>query len=485
MAEESLRKKTIKGVGWSAVDAFSGKGVTFLVGIVLARLLSPAEYGLIGICVIVNSILDGFVDSGFGSSLIRKKDVSNDDYNTMFLTNFVVSIILYGALYWCTPYIADFFGQAQLTTLIRVTSLILLINGLSLVQATMLSKSLNFKAKTKASLTSAVLSGILGIVLAYSGYGVWALVFQLVSKSFLNSLCLWCINRWIPSLRYSFESLRYMWGFGWKILVSGLLDRIWMEAYQTVVGKFYSPSSLGQYTRSKEFASIFSRNLNVIVMRVSYPVLSNIQDNQERMVRIYRKIIKQTMFITAISLILLGAVAEPLIYTLIGEKWHMAATFLPLICISMSLYPLHAINLNMLKVMGRSDLFLIYEILKQIIAVIPIVLGIFVGIYWMLVGTIFIGVLGFFINSWYTGKKLNYSSFMQIKDISSSYFIAFVVAIPIYFLKYFPWPNPVILVVQILMGTIMVLSICELLKKEEYIETKKIMWSFLKKKHKG
>ena len=176
MAEESLKKKTIKGVGWSAIDAFSGKGVTFLVGIVLARLLSPAEYGLIGICVIVNSILDGFVDSGFGSSLIRKKDVSNDDYNTMFITNFVISIIIYGALYWCTPYIADFFGQAQLTTLIRVTSLILLINGLSMVQATMLSKSLNFKAKTKASLTSAILSGLLGIFLAYNGmvYGHWS-----------------------------------------------------------------------------------------------------------------------------------------------------------------------------------------------------------------------------------------------------------------------------------------------------------------------
>ena len=432
--------------------------------------------------MIVNSILDGFVDSGFGSSLIRKKDVSNDDYNTMFLTNFVVSIILYGALYWCTPYIADFFGQAQLTTLIRVTSLILLINGLSLVQSTMLSKSLNFKAKTKASLTSAILSGGLGILLAYNGYGVWALVFQLVSKSFLNSICLWCINKWIPTLRYSFESLRYMWGFGWKILVSGLLDRIWMEAYQTVVGKFYSPSSLGQYTRSKEFASIFSRNLNVIVMRVSYPVLSNIQDNQERMVRIYRKIIKQTMFVTAISLILLAAVAEPLIYTLIGEKWHMAATFLPLICISMSLYPLHAINLNMLKVMGRSDLFLIYEILKRIIAIIPIALGIFVGIYWMLVGTIFVGVLGFFVNSWYTGKKLNYSSFMQIKDISSSYFIAFVVATPIFFLKFLPWSNPIILIVQILMATIIIVSICELLKIEEYLELKKIMGSFLKKK---
>ena len=485
MAEESLKKKTIKGVGWSAIDAFSGKGVTFLVGIVLARLLSPAEYGLIGICVIVNSILDGFVDSGFGSSLIRKKDVSNDDYNTMFITNFVISIIIYGALYWCTPYIADFFGQAQLSSLIRVTGLVLLINGLSMVQATMLSKSLNFKAKTKASLASAILSGLLGIFLAYYGYGVWALVFQMVSKSFFNSLCLWCINKWIPSLRYSFESLRYMWGFGWKILLSGLLDRIWLEAYQTVVGKFYSPSSLGQYTRSKEFASIFSQNLNVIVMRVSYPVLANVQDNQERMVGIYRKIIKQTMFVTSICMISLAAVSEPLIYTLIGEKWHVASTFLPLICISMSLYPLHAINLNMLKVMGRSDLFLIYEILKKIIAVIPIALGIFVGIYWMLVGTIFCGILSFFINSWYTGKKLNYSSFMQIKDISTSYVIACIVAITIYFFKFLPWANPIILIVQILMAVIMVMSICEFFKIEEYMEIKKIMRQFLKKIKKG
>ena len=220
-------------------------------------------------------------------------------------------------------------------------------------------------------------------------------------------------------------------------------------------------------------------------MRVSYPVLANVQDNQERMVGIYRKIIKQTMFVTSICMISLAAVSEPLIYTLIGEKWHVASTFLPLICISMSLYPLHAINLNMLKVMGRSALFLIYEILKKIIAVIPIALGIFVGIYWMLVGTIFSGILSFFINSWYTGKKLNYSSFMQIKDISTSYIIACIVAVTIYFLKFLPWANPIILIVQILMAAIMVMSICEFFKIEEYMEIKKIMRQFLKKIKKG
>ena len=254
---------------WSAADAFLGQGVTFLVGIVLARLLSPDEYGLIGICLIFNTVLCGIVDSGFSNALIRKKDCTDDDYNTMFFTNLGFSIVLYGLLFVCSPLVAHFFGREELTALVRATGLLLFFNALSITQVTILTKRIDFKTKTKASLISAILSGIVGIAMAYTGFGVWALVGQMLSKQLLYTLCLWVLNKWWPKFNFSSLSFKYMWGFGWKLLVSGLLNNIWNQLYQVVVGKFYSPATLGQYTRSNEYASIFSSNLTSIIQRVS------------------------------------------------------------------------------------------------------------------------------------------------------------------------------------------------------------------------
>ena len=368
MVEPSLRNKTVSGIGWSAADAILGQGVTFLVGIVLARLLSPTEYGLIGIISIFIVVLNGIVDSGFSNAIIRKQDTNDADYNTMFFTNLLFSVVLYIGLYFLAPVIATFFEREQLIALTRAMGLILIINALSITQVTILTKKVDFKTKTKASLTSAIISGIVGIILAYLGLGVWSLVAQQLTKQLLYTLCLWVLNKWIPTCTFSKQSFKYMWGFGWKLLLSGLLNNIWNQLYQVVVGKFYSPATLGQYSRSKEYANILSSNFTMIIQRVSYPVLSALQDDKERMIYGYRKIIKITMFVTAISMIFMGAVAEPLIYCLIGPQWHEAATYLPLICISMSLYPLHAINLNMLQVQGRSDIFLILESIKKIIA---------------------------------------------------------------------------------------------------------------------
>mgnify|MGYP003306113658 FL=1 len=366
MVEPSLRNKTVSGIGWSAADAILGQGVTFLVGIVLARLLSPTEYGLIGIISIFIVVLNGIVDSGFSNAIIRKQDTNDEDYNTMFFTNLLFSVVLYIGLYFLAPVIATFFEREQLIALTRAMGLILIINALSITQVTILTKKVDFKTKTKASLTSAIISGIVGIILAYLGLGVWSLVAQQLTKQLLYTLCLWVLNKWIPTCTFSKQSFKYMWGFGWKLLLSGLLNNIWNQLYQVVVGKFYSPATLGQYSRSKEYANILSSNFTMIIQRVSYPVLSALQDDKERMIYGYRKIIKITMFVTAISMIFMGAVAEPLIYCLIGPQWHEAATYLPLICISMSLYPLHAINLNMLQVQGRSDIFLILEIIPSI-----------------------------------------------------------------------------------------------------------------------
>lgn len=478
---QSLKDKTVKGVGWSAADAFLGQGVTFLVGIVLARLLSPEEYGLIGIVTIFTTILLGFVDSGFSNALIRKQTVTDEDYNTMFIVNMMMSIAMCSLLYFAAPAIASFFDRPQLVALVRVMGLILIFQALSIVQMTILSRKIDFKTKTKASVISAVASGIIGIVLAFSGFGVWSLVAQQLSRQLIYSFCLWIFNRWWPKLKFSVDSFKYMWGFGWKLLVSGLLDRVWGQLYQTVVGKFYSPATLGQYSRSKEYASIFSSNLTSIVQRVSYPVLSQVQDDKERLIGGYRRIIKTTMFVTAVIMISMGAVAEPLIYCLIGPQWHQAATFLPFICISMSLYPLHAINLNMLQVQGRTDIYLYVEIAKKIIAVVPVCLGIFVNIYWMLIGSIVTGVISFFLNSYYTGKKLGYTSFDQLRDVTPAFGVAFIIAIAVYFLKYLSFSYWIILPLQIIVGCVIGYIVCERIKLSEYEEVKSVATTYLRK----
>ena len=481
MSEQSLKDKTVKGVGWSAIDSLLGQGITFIVGLVLARILSPSEYGLIGIVTIFITVFNAVIDSGFSQAVIRKKEASNEDYNTMFITNMVLSVFMFLILFFCAPAIARFFARPELVSLNRVMGVVLIINALSITQNTVLTKRIDFKTKTKASLISAVLSGIVGIGMAFMGYGVWALVGQQITKQLTNTICLWVFNKWWPNFKFSWQSFHYMWGFGWKLLASSLIDTTWSQLYQVVVGKFYSPATLGQYSRSKEYASIFSGNLNSIVSRVSFPVLADIQDDKVRLKNAYRRIIKTTMFVTAVCMISMGAVAEPMIFCLIGPQWHQAATFLPLICISMSLYPLHAINLNMLKVQGRSDLFLSLEIVKKIIAIGPICLGIFVDIYWMVAGTVVTGFISFFLNSHYSGKMLGYSSWVQIKDIAPSYGLALLIAISVYFLKYLPISYWIILPLQIVVGMCVFFLVCKLTKMQEFEEVKGMVMPMLNK----
>lgn len=481
MAEKSLKDKTVKGTIWSAADAFLGQAVMFLVGIVLARLLTPEEYGLIGIVTIFTTVLLGVVDSGFSNALIRKNDVTNEDYNTLFVCNLVSSVFLYVLLYFLAPWIAGFFERPQLVELVRVTGLLLIFQAVSIVQNTILTKRIDFKTKTRASVYSAIFSGVVGIGMAFYGLGVWSLVGQQLSRQLLYSVLLWIFNKWWPRFVISIDSLRYMWSFGWKLLVSGLLDNTWKELYQVVVGKYYSPDALGQYTRSTQYASIFSSNITSIVQRVSYPVLSQIRDDKERMVNGYRRIIKTTMFTTAIIMVFLGAISEPLIYCLIGPQWHVAATFLPLICLNMTLYPLHAINLNMLQIEGRTDIFLYLEVVKKIIAIAPLCVGIFVDIYWMLVSSIIVGIISFFLNSYYTGTALGYSPWMQIKDVAPSYGIAFTVAIPVFFLKFLPMSNWIILPMQLTIGALFFYIVNERSRLPEYLEIRGILKDYVKK----
>lgn len=479
--EESIKNKTVKGVAWSGIDNIVHFGVSFIVSIVLARLLSPDDYGLLGIIAIFTTVCQTLINGGFTSALIRKKDATDDDYNTVFIVNFVMSLFLYVIIYLCSPLIAFFFKRVELIALTRVSSLGMIIGALAIVQNTRLTKRIDFKTQTKITFAASITSGVIGIAMALIGFGVWALVAQTLSAQAFKTILLWFYNKWIPKLRFSTASFHELFGFGWKMMLSGLLDTVWKELYQVVVGKFYSPATLGQYTRAKNFSTLFSSNLTSVIQRVTYPVLSNIQDDKERLVSAYRKMIKTTMFVTAISMFFLGAISEPLLYCLIGPKWHEATVYLPLICISGSTYPLHAMNLNMLQVQGRSDLFLGLEIIKKIIALGPLFIGAFVGILPMLYTNILTIIIAYFLNSYYSGKLLGYSSWMQIKDIAPSYGLATIVALSVYFLKYLPLTYWVVLPVQIILGCVVILLVCQHTKTEEYLELKRIVEPILKK----
>lgn len=481
MAEQSLKDKTIKGTLWSGIDNVAQFGVTFLVSIVLARLLSPDDYGLIGIITIFTAVCTALINGGFTTALIRKKDATDDDYNTAFIVNLGISLVLYVVIYICSPIIADFFHREELVALTQVSSLGMIIGALGLVQQTLLTKRIDFKTQTKITIIASVASGIVGIAMALMGCGVWSLVTQSLTSQGLRTILLWVANKWVPKLRFSPESFHELFGFGWKMMASQVLDTVWKELYQVVVGKFYSPATLGQYTRAKQFSTLFSSNLTSVIQRVTYPVLSNIQDEKERMILAYRKIIKITMFITAISMFFLGAISEPLLYCLIGPKWHEAATYLPLICITGSFYPLHAINLNMLQVQGRSDLFLGLEIIKKIIGILPLLVCFMYGVMPMLYVSVITSIICFFLNSYFPGKLLGYTSWMQLKDIAPSYGQAAIIALFVYFLKYIPLSYWIILPIQLLFGLSLFFLISATTKRQEYYELKNIVIGMIPK----
>ena len=480
MAEQGLKDKTVNSVAWSGIDNVIQYAVQFVVSIVLARLLSPDDYGLIGIILIFTTICTALINGGFSNALIRKKNVSDEDYSTAFFVNLVMSLLLYVIIFFCSPLIARFFGREELVLLTRVSSLGMIVVALSMVQQTHLTKHIDFKTQTKITLIASITSGVIGIVMALFGCGVWSLVTQGLANQVLRSVLLWVFNKWFPLFRFSRSSFTELFGFGWKIMLSTLIDTIWKELYQVVVGKFYSPATLGQYTRAKQFSMLFSSNLTTVVQRVTYPVLSSIQNEKKRMISAYQRIIKTTMFITAISMFALGAISEPLLYCLIGPKWHEAATYLPLICIAGSLYPLHAINLNMLQVQGRSDLYLGIDIVKKIIGLAPLFIGAFVGILPMLYVNLITGLISYFINSYFSGKFLGYTSWMQLKDVAPSYGVAIVVALSVYFLKYLPLSNWVILPIQLVLGTVVFFVICKVTRIEEYDEMKEIIMPYIK-----
>jgi len=482
MAEQSLKDKTIKGTVWTALESVLRYGVSFVVGVILARLLSPDDYGLIGILTIFIAVFEIIIDGGFIYAIIRKNDADEVDYCTVFYTNLVLSIVMAAVLFGGSGLIARFFEREELRPLMQVMSSIVIINALALVQKARLTKTLDFKTQTKVSVTAAILSGVIGIIMAYSGFGVWSLVAQQLSNAFLATLLYWIVNRWIPKLLFSMESFREMWNFGWKLMLSGIFNRLSEQLHHIVIGKAFSPASLGQYTRAYQFGQVFSGNLTSIVQRVAYPVMSTIQSDPLRLKDAYRRLIKVTVFPTFVLMLSLAAVAKPFIIILIGEKWIPAAYMLQILSLSMMIYPLHALNLNAIQVMGRSDLTLKINIIKNLLIIIPVTVGLLTNIYWMLVADLARNYLCYYLNAYYSKPLLNYSIVEQIHDILPSLYIALGVAVPVYLLSFIRWNNYVLLAVQVIVGMVLFFGICKILKPYEYTELNGIVVGLLRKK---
>ncbi len=414
----SLKQRTVKGVIWSSVERFSTMGVQFVFGLVLARLLSPADYGVIAMLTIFMAISQTFIDSGFSSALVRKPDRSEADNATAFYFNIGVGIVCYALLFAAAPFIADFYETPILTPVTRVMGLSLFFNSLCIVQQALLTIKLDFKTQAKISLLSATLSGVVGIACAWYGWGVWALVVQAVLAALLRSLFLWVWTRWRPRAGFSCASFRSLFGFGSKLLASGLLDTIYNNLYAIVIGKCFSASSLGYYSRAHQFAVLPSSSLTGILQRVSFPVLSTIQNEDERLAAGYRKFLRLSGFIIFPLMVGLAAVADPLIRLILTDKWAPCIPLLQVMCFALMWYPIHSINLNLLQVKGQSGLFLKLEIIKKILGVAALCITLPMGLFAMCASKVVTSLINLAINTHYTGKLIGLGFWRQMADLS-------------------------------------------------------------------
>lgn len=479
----TLKEKTVQGLFWSFADHFAGQLVTFVVGIVLARLLTPEEFGLVGMLTIFIALSQSVVNSGFSQALIRKKDCTPDDYSTVFLFNLVAAAVLYAAMFLGSGAIAAYFEEPQLQPLVKVLGLGVVINALAMVQRTTLTKRIDFRLQTQISLVSSVTAGVLGITLAYLGYGVWSLVWRTVAAYAIAAVLLWMWNRWRPTWRFSGESFRELYGFGSKLFVSGLIDTFFQNIYYVVIGKYFSAQDLGYFTRAQMFKNLPSQNINSVIARVSFPVMASIQDERERLRAGYRRLIMATMLITFVLMLGMAAVAEPLVVSLIGDVWRPAVVYLQLLCFVGMFYPLHALNLNMLNVQGRSDLFLRLEILKRVLTVPTILIGIWYGITAMIWGMIATSVIGYYLNSYWSGRFVGYSMAEQVRDIAPSFGVAALAGLAAYGSGFVLPENELLrLLVQTAVGAAAAWALCEAFRIDAYVYIKDIVQQKLKRK---
>lgn len=414
---QSLKNKTVHGVIWSSIERFSVQGIQFLLQILMARILSPQDYGTIAMLAIFVAISQSFIDSGFSNALIRKVDRTEKDYATVFYFNIVVGILFYFILFFASPFIADFYNTPILKPLTKVIALNLFFNSMCVVQQARLTIQLNFKTQAVVSLISVMISGVVGLWMAYSGFGVWALAVQSVLQAILRMILFWILAKWHPIEKFSKESFQEMFNYGSKLLASGLLDTIYKNVYTIIIGKVFSSALLGYYSRAEQFAQFPSSNLTGILQRVTFPVLSTIQNEENRLRNNYRKFLKLSAFIIFPLMVGLTAVSDPFIRLILTDKWAGIIPLLQVISIAYMWYPIHAINLNLLQVKGRSDLFLRLEILKKVNTTIMLLLTVPLGVMAICVGMIINSLVALIINTYYTGKLIDVGFFKQMLDL--------------------------------------------------------------------
>jgi O-antigen/teichoic acid export membrane protein len=474
---DSLRSKTIHALSWSFLESIGLQGVRLVIGIVLARLLFPEQFGLVGMLTIFMAVAQAFLDSGFGAALIQKRDATPIDACSMFYFNIVVGLMAAGLMCLVAPWIAAFFSQPVLAPLTRLLSLTIVTNSFGLIQNTILQKQINFKTQTKVSLMAGVISGIIGVTLAGMGFGVWSLAVQQISSSFCRTAFLWFVNDWRPALIFSLKSLREMFGFGSRLLVSGLLNQIFENIYLLVIGKLFSAADLGFFTRAQALEEIPSQTFSGMVGRVAFPVFSTIQDDPGRLKRGMKKALSTLVLVNFPMMVGLAIIARPLVLVLLTDKWAGCITYFQLLCVVGLLYPLHLINLNVLQALGRSDLFLRLEIIKKLLILINIAVTWRWGISAMICGMIGLSIIAYYLNSYYTGALLGYPIREQLRDLIPSLITSVLMGIAVYAVGLLPFPNhwPMLLV-QVLTGVVAYVGLCRIFRLAAFVEILREGW---------
>lgn len=461
---ENLKRKTVSGVMWSAIERFSLQGVQFVMQLVMARLLLPSDYGMIAMLTIFLQIAQAFIDSGFTNALIQKKDRTEVDYSTVFYFNIIIALLFYCILFVSAPLIAKFYNMPDLILVMRVIALSLIILSFSAVHKTKLTIEINFKIQSKITLIAAGISGIIGVGIAYLGYGVWALVYQSILNAMLTTILFNCFYRWKPLKTFSMKSFKRLFSFGSKLLVSGLIHTVYYNLYGIVIGKRFSAAELGYYTRAEQFAILPSYNLSAIITRVTFPILSSIQDDNERLASTYRKYIRLSSYLIFPLMVGLASLANPLVDLFLTEKWNGTVALLQILCFDWMFDHLSGINLNLLYVKGRSDLALRLEIIKKIIAITILLASIPLGIIGMCLGRVLYSLIATYANTYYTNSLIGLSFRTQLKDIIPYLILSLAMGGVVYATTYLGLSNIIQLIIGITIGILFYISISYIFK---------------------
>ena len=471
----------IKNFFWRFAERCGAQLVTFIVSIVLARILAPEDYGTIALVTVFTTILQVFVDSGLGTALIQKKDADDLDFSSVFYFNLVVCLVLYAGMFVMAPVIAKFYGDDTLTSVIRVISLTIVISGVKGIQQAYVSRNMLFKRFFFSTIGGTIFSAFLGIGLAKAGYGVWALVAQQLSNTTVDTIILWITVRWRPRKAFSWKRLKSLLSFGWKLLVSSLLDTCYNNLRNLIIGKMYSASDLAFYNQGDKFPKLIVTNINTSIDSVLLPTMSSAQDDRERVKNMTRRAIKTSTYVMAPLMMGLAFCATPIVKLVLTDKWLPCVPFLRIFCITYMFWPVHTANLNAINAMGRSDWFLRLEIIKKIMGIAILLSTMWFGVMAMAYSLLLSSVLSQIINFWPNRKLLGYGYLEQVRDFAPGILLAVGMGICVYFIGYIPLPTIMTLVIQIFAGAALYIGVSAILKLEEFEYLLGMVKSFLKK----